>query len=190
MSLGRAKVRVEDHPEVVVDITPDVDGYEDLNLQPRPPKNIKVASSKSLVDTGAQMVVMDIKTVYSLGLSRKHIIPVGMMINAANTGGLKLLGGVLVRISGKNKLGIERVTRQLAYIAEEVNRVFLSKKAYEDLGIINESFPTIGAYAMENGNTSISAVKTKKSDEQSTNEIISPKPCEGLDADTCSCPKR
>ena len=127
---------------------------------------------------------------YSLGLSRKHIIPVGMTIKAANTGGLKLLGGVLVRISGKNKLGIERVTRQLAYIAEEVNRVFLSKKACEDLGIIDESFPTIGAYAMENGNTYISAVKTKKSDEQSTNEIISPKPCEGLDADTCSCPKR
>ena len=31
-----AKVRVEDHPEVEVDIRPDVDGYGELDLQPRP----------------------------------------------------------------------------------------------------------------------------------------------------------
>ena len=91
-----AKVRVEDHPEVVVDIQPDLDGYEELDLQPRPPQKHKVTSSKSLVDTGAQMVDMDVKTVYSMGLGRKHIIPVRMTIKAANTGGLKLLDGVLV----------------------------------------------------------------------------------------------
>ena len=78
------------------------------------------------------MVVMGIKTVYSMGLGRKNIIPVGMTIKTANTGGLKLLGGVLVRISGRDKNGIERVSTQLNYIAEEVNRVFPSKKASED----------------------------------------------------------
>ena len=127
-----AKIRVEDHPEVVVDIQPDVDGYEELDLLPRPSPKHKSTSTKSLVDTGAQMVVMGIKTVYAMGLGRKNIIPVGMTIKAANTGGLKLLGGVLVRISGRDKNGIERVSRQLAYIAEEVDRVFLSKKASED----------------------------------------------------------
>ena len=90
---------------------------------------------------------------YAMGLGRKHIIPVGMTIKAANTGGLKLLGGVLVRISGRNQHGIERVTRQLAYLAKEVDRVFLSKRASEDLGIIEESFPTIGAYALASEDT-------------------------------------
>merc|ERR1719318_1136716 len=89
-----------------------------------------------------------------MGLGRKHLIPVGMTIKAANTGGLKLLGGVLVRISGKDLEGSERFTRQLAYVAEEVERVFLSKKACEDLGIIGDTFPTIGAYALETDDAS------------------------------------
>ena len=97
-----AKVRVEDHPEVMVEIKPDLDGYEEPDLQPRPPTKHKTSKSKSLVDTGAQMVVIDVKTVYAMGLGRKHIIPVGMTIKAANTGGLKLLGGVLVRITGRD----------------------------------------------------------------------------------------
>ena len=181
-----AKARVEDHPEVVVDICPDVQGYEELDLQPRPPQKYKVTKSKSLVDTGAQMVVMGIRTVYSMGLSRKHIIPVGMTIKAANTGGLKLLGGVLVRISGKDQHGTERVTRQLAYIADEVDRVFLSKKASEDLGIIDVSFPTIGAYALETGEGYKIAENVHKND----SVISDVKACEGLVADSCSCPKR
>ena len=128
---------------------PDLDGYNELNLYPRPPENCRTTVSKSLVDTGAQMVVIDLKTVYSMGLAKKNLIPVGMKIKAANTGGLKLLGGVLVRIMGKSQDGAEKVTRQLAYVAEEVKKVFLSRKASEDLGIIPQSFPTIGAFGMD-----------------------------------------
>ena len=98
-----AKVRVEDHPEVKVTIEPDKDGYEELQLRPQPPNCYKSSSFDALVDTGAQMVVMDLKTVYSMGLSKKHLIPVGMKIKAVNTGGLKLLGGLLEKITGKNK---------------------------------------------------------------------------------------
>ena len=43
---------MEDHPEVVVQIEPDADGYEELQLQPRPPQNHKTTSTKSFVDTG------------------------------------------------------------------------------------------------------------------------------------------
>ena len=127
------------------------------------------------------MVVMGLRTVYQMGLGKKHIIPVGMTIKAANTGGLKLLGGVLVRIRGKNRQGREIVTRQLAYIAEEVERVFLSKKAAEDLGIIDKEFPTIGAFLPESGE--IDAIN----EDFIINES---KTCQGLDSGKCSCPRR
>ena len=138
------------------------------------------------------MVVMGIRTVYAMGLGRKNIIPVGMTIKAANTGGLKLLGGVLVRISGKVHGGGERHTRQLAYVAEEVDRVFLSKKASEELGIISNTFPTIGAFAMESGDAAINALKDDilTSEDDSQTEMKEFKTCEGLDVDKCSCPKR
>ena len=185
-----AKVRVEDHPEVVVEIKPDVDGYGELDLQPRPPHQHKTTKTKSLVDTGAQMVVVDVRTVYAMGLGRKHIIPVGMTIKAANTGGLKLLGGVLVRISGKDQQGNERVTRQLAYVAEEVNRVFLSRQASEDLGIIDKTFPTIGAYGIESDDATKEVEEDVVRNDVFINGIKNFKACEGLDNGQCSCPKR
>ena len=185
-----AKIMVEDHPEVIVNIEPDLHGYEELHIQPRPPQKSRKTYTKSLVDTGAQMVVMGIKTVYAMGLGRKHIIPVGMTIKAANTGGLKLLGGVLVKITGKDQSGKERFTRQLAYIAEEVDRVFLSKKASEDLGIISDCFPIIGAFAMETDAVTTSVGIDAVKNDNFKSGIKNLKTCEGLDAGNCSCPKR
>ena len=83
-----AKTRIEDHPEVLVEIEPDTNGYEELKLETKPPARVKSSQVNALVDTGAQMVVMGIKTVYSMGMGKKHIMPVGMRIKAANTGGL------------------------------------------------------------------------------------------------------
>ena len=94
------------------------------------------------------MVVMGLNNVYAMGLNKKNLIPVGMKIKVANTGGMKLLGGVFDEISGFDGKGNQRISRQLAYVAADVGRIFLSKKASEDLGIIDISFPTIGAYAL------------------------------------------
>ena len=82
---------------------------------------------------------------------------------------------------------LRRVTRQLAYVAEDVDRVFLSKKATEELGIISKTFPTIGAYALEtediheNDDTIANGSK---------HEIKDFKQCTGLDSGKCTCPKR
>ena len=139
-----AIAHIEDHPEVTVEISPEFSGYEELNWKGKFPKSVKKINTKALVDTGAQMVVIGMNTVHSMGLRKNNLIPVGLRIKAANTGGLKLLGGVLIKISGKDKEGNIRVSKQLAYVAEEVSRIFLSKQASEDLGIIGDTFPTIG----------------------------------------------
>ena len=48
-----AKIRVEDHPEVVVKIEPDTKGYDELKLDRRPPPKTRDAETSALVDTGA-----------------------------------------------------------------------------------------------------------------------------------------
>ena len=181
-----ARIKVDDHPEVVVDIEPDIEGYEELRLDKKPPPKHKITSTKALVDTGAQMVVMGLKTVYAMGLGKKNIMPVGMTIKAANTGGLRLLGGILVRITGQGLDGVERITRQLAYVAEEVDRVFLSKKACEELGIISRNFPIIGAYAIERDET----LEADKTANDFITEIMNHETCAGLETGKCSCPTR
>ena len=129
------------------------------------------------------MVVIDLNTVYAMGLNKKNLIPVGMKIKVANTGGLKLLVGVLVEIRGLDMNGIQRSSKQLAYVSADVNRIFLSKRASEDLGIIDRNFPMIGAYALsEQPEDSFKNIDVD-------NKINKFKSCDGSDLINCSCPK-
>ena len=57
-----------------------------------------------------------------------------------------MLGGLFIRISGKDSVGRTRQSRQLAYVAEDVSKMFLSKRAAMDLGIIEPTFPVIGTF--------------------------------------------
>ena len=112
-----ARIRVEEHPEVDIQIIPDKSGYDELNIGINLPQLVQETNCRGLVDTGAQMVVVGLETIHAMGLTKANLIPVGMKIKAANMGGLKLHGGLLVRISGQNSQGEERSSRQLAYVA-------------------------------------------------------------------------
>ena len=183
-----AKACIVDHPEVLVNISPELSGYKELNLMGKLPSYIHDISCKALVDTGAQMVVLGLNTVHKMGLKQENLVPVGLKIKAANTGGLNLLGGVLVRISGKDKNGRLRVSKQLAYVASEVTKVFLSKQASEDLGIISHTFPAIGAYSVEG--TPAASNGTGVLDSNNKREIKDFKGCYSSINDQCNCPKR
>ena len=108
-----AKVRVEEHPEVVVDIQPDVEGYADLKLQPRPPQKHKTTTSKSLVDTGAQMVVMGRRQAEMLGIRERDYLQAKMKIQVANNRTATTLGLAILEIS---VVGSSKTTWQQAYI--------------------------------------------------------------------------
>ena len=112
-----ASIKVQEHPITEISIQPEIEGYKELKWENRLPKKIKKISSTALVDTGAQMVVMGIEDVHKMGLRKSNLIPVKLKIKAANSGGMRLLGGVLVRIEGKSPSGANRTTRQIAYVA-------------------------------------------------------------------------
>ena len=176
-----ARERIEDHPEVRISIQPDNDGYRTLAPNISLPNINKVHESKALADTGAQMVVIGEKTVHAMGFNMKHIIPVKKKIKAANMGGLTLVGGVLVKIEGTSKQGIKRNCRQIAYVAKEVERIYLSRSACRNLGIINDDFPCIDAFCNENQNISNNYLEE---------EINDYKKCTGLESGVCNCVKR
>merc|ERR1712041_1357 len=145
-----ARVKVEDHPEVFVSMEADKSGYDQLvkNIVLKPEK-LKVFNSPGLVDSGAQMVVIGLKHLYGMGLTRKDLVPVNMKISAANSGGLKLLGGAFLKIYGYSSSGKRWQTRQMAYCADGCDRLFLSKTACIELGILEKNFPKIGRFDAE-----------------------------------------
>ena len=83
----------------------------------------------SLPDTGAEMVVAGLPQLHRLGITKKELIPLSNGISAADNSGLGLLGGVLVNISGQCDNGTVISTKQLCYIAENIDCLFLSRQA-------------------------------------------------------------
>ena len=71
-------------------------------------------------------------------------------------------------------------------MAREVSRVFLSKGASEDLGIISKSFPTIGAFAMGLSDKEGSQSGTEYNDKDC--EIKDFKGCVISNEGICNCP--
>ena len=105
---------------------------------------ISAAELPAMADTGCQSCLMGIPVVERMGLNADDLIPVIMTIRAANEGRIPILGAMVVRFSGTDSRAIMHETRQIAYITNTSDRIFLSRAACIDLGMINETFPTIG----------------------------------------------
>ena len=92
------------------------------------------------------MVVAGPAQLHKMGITKRELIPLSNGISTADNEGLGLLGGVLVNITGQSEDGRSITSKQLCYIAEGIDCLFLSKQACKELGIIGENFPTIGAH--------------------------------------------
>ena len=159
----------EPQPAVTVSVSVCKVGYEQLSVPaPRRPRTV---TYPALPDTGAQMVVSGMDLVHKAGVTKRELFPVSSGIKAANSEGLKLIGGLLVTISAVGSDGITRSGSHMCYISEHVNRLFLSKKACQNLGIIGENFPEVGSA-------------------DNTHSINKCELVDNSDPDSCGCPKR
>ena len=75
------------------------------------------------------MVVAGVPQLHKLGITKKELIPLSNGIRSADNSGLGLLGGILLNISGQCEDGTVITTRQLCYIAEGIDCLFLSRQA-------------------------------------------------------------
>lgn len=57
----------------------------------------------AMADTGCQSCLAGLKVVKKLGLSVRDLIPVDIKMHAANNNNIRILGGTILRLSGKDK---------------------------------------------------------------------------------------
>ena len=106
-------------------------------------KRTRAVSLPVIADTGCQSCLVDIGVTQQMGLSTKDFIPVSMKTKAANNKGIRIIGAVVIRFAGNT--GTRRLeTRQIAYVTDTSDCVFLSRAACVDLGMISDKFPTLG----------------------------------------------
>ena len=106
-------------------------------------KRTRAVSLPVMADTGCQSCLIGIGVTQQMGLSTKDFIPVSMKMKAANNKGIRILGAVVIRFAGNT--GTRRLeTRQIAYVTDTSDRIFLSRAACVDLGMISDKFLTLG----------------------------------------------
>ena len=109
-----------------------------LRIKPRP------VTISAMADTGCQSCLAGIKIMQQLGLQQSDLIPVSMRMHAANNQGIKILGAIALRLTGKDVHGKPVETRQLTYITDNSDKFFVSREACADLGVVSNIFPIIG----------------------------------------------
>ena len=107
-------------------------------------KHVNAAELPAMADTGCQSCLMGIQVAERMGLNADDLIPVNMTMRAAHEGGIPILGAMVVRLAGTDSRAMMRETRQIAYITNISDRIFLSRAACIDLGMSSETFPTLG----------------------------------------------
>ena len=97
-----------------------------------------------MADTGCQSCLASTTVLCRLGLSQKNLIPVTTYMHAANNNGIKILGAIILRFSGKSQSGQTHETLQIVYITNDLDKLFLSWETCTALGIISNNFLTVG----------------------------------------------
>ena len=132
----------------------------------------------ALADTGCQSCLAGSNLLHKLGVTSTDLIPVRTKMRSANNEGIKLLGAILLRLSGSDENGHIYSTNQMTYITDCSDTFFLSRGACVDLGIISDRFPTIGKAFVEALTTS--SIRSVISTTKITPSVTAP----------CGCLKR
>ena len=126
----------------------------------------------AMADTGCQSCLAGLNVVHRLGIRESNLIPVTMQMRTATNIGIKILGATVLRLSAKDSHGKTLETRQMTYVTDASDKLFLSREACTALSIIPETFPNIGDAGVQSGG------------ESDSNSSIHSEPT------TCSCPPR
>ena len=150
--------------------------YTALGFKPTTKRSKEIEVS-AMADTGCQSCLASMKIIERLGLQKNDLIPVTMRMHAANNNGIKILGAVIMRFTGRSKTGKKLENQQVVYVTRDSDKLFLSRETCTALGIITKDFSTIGE-ALHVGTDDGTNQKT-----QAENLHSQPGP-------TCDCPRR
>ena len=112
-----------------------------LSTPPPPPPPLQSQIlTYAMADTGCQSCLAGLKVIQRLRLTAQDLIPVRLKMHAADNHAINILGTTILRLSEKDNTGGGVTTRQMVYITDNVDKLFLSREPCTDLGIIHPNF--------------------------------------------------
>lgn len=134
--------RSQPQPTINLKVRTVAADYKALGIDAIPPNRTSIIPA--VADTGCQSCLAGIRVIQQLGLGHADLVPVKMKMSAANRSGIRILGAVILRYSGADRRGRIAETRQVTYVTDESDKLFLSQAACAALGMIPRDFPSVG----------------------------------------------
>ena len=134
-------------PTVLLSLKPDVEGYKSMGL--KPPYHDTSICFTAIADTGCQSCLGGTNLIKLLGIPKDKLISVDMKMHTAVNSNIHILGAIILYITGKQLIRTTLSTRQLVYITDATDKLYLNKEACSALGIIPKHFPTVGEASMQ-----------------------------------------
>ena len=135
------------HPRISLTATTDIDAYHKVKRNPPASKPI---TAEWVSDTGAMSCLGHPSIATSMGIEPKHLIPVTRAIRTATHGDIRVNGAIFLRLSAAGPDAQQYKARVMLYLSPQVDNLYLSRHAQEQLRIIPESYPQVGAAAAIN----------------------------------------
>ena len=119
---------------------------------------------------------MSYKIFRRCGFRDNALIPVTRKMYAANNEGIRILGAVLLRLSGKDATGHLLETAEMVYVSDSTDLFYLSRHAMEQLRIIGPDFPAVGGVAHQSysilPDTTPTALHSVSNEEDSADPVL------------------
>ena len=91
--------------------------------------SVSAVTVPTIADTGCQSCLTGLKVIHRLGLGKSDLVPVTMKMQTANNEGIIILGAVLLRIPCHSSTGQSATTRQMTYVTDSLDKLFLNREA-------------------------------------------------------------
>merc|ERR1711895_416641 len=105
------------------------------------PDKLKTVKKTVIADTGCMSTAIPPRFVYEAGFRKKDFIPVVSKINGAGGTDLSVQGAVVMEFTCAGPDNKVHSTKQLCYVCNRVDKVYMSRQGLMDLHCISPQFP-------------------------------------------------
>ena len=140
--LGWQTARRQHHPRLRLRVTTLEADYKFFEI---PYPKIAPTYVDVVTDSGAMSCLWGYKPFIRSGFKDTDLIRVDHGMCAANKVPIRIIGAIILRLSGESVSGEKYECAVMVFISAETDDFFLSKEAMQQLAIIPKDFPRIGA---------------------------------------------
>ena len=147
-----------------------------LKLRLKQVGGFQIVPFVGIADTGAQTNIWGLREYLKAGLNEGMLQEPSIKVSAVNQIKLNIIGGFVAEIEGDDCNGDIVSCRAMVQVSDSVSGFYISQDTLISLGVIDESFPTVGSCP----SVSIGTMSTELTD----------MPTSACELQVCECPQR